>query len=290
MKKWILIGSIAIASVTTWMAFFIYSKATDGFNVRQITSSLSSEFFLETMGENSNINKIFNYPLYYLGKGAQSYVFESEDHKYVVKFFKHKHLRSLHWLEKLRLPSNWVKKVNIDRDERIRRIFSSVQLSYEKLSHESGVVCVHLNKKPFIARHITLVDKLGIPHPIYLDDFQFVIQKKAVPLKQILQTEHEDKEIRLKIDQVCQTTIDRMKRGVGDKDRAVVNNMAYLPEEKRILIVDLGQLYVSEECSDLLIQKELIARLADMSSWANTHAPHILPFINEKVQSITKIR
>lgn len=285
-KKISLIG-IGIGILTLCGALFLYERATDGFNFRQIASSLSSDFFLETKGDKKKIFSLFDKPFYYLGKGCQTYVFESEDRKYVIKFFKQKHLRSLNWLRKLPLSSSWVEEKILKRERRIRDIFSSCQIAYEKLGNESGVIFVHLNKEPCWGRHIVLKNKLGFPVIIYLDDFQFIIQKKGIPLSEILKYSKDEKELGKKIDQVCHLLTERMHLGISDRDPSVAKNMAFTCEENQPLFIDVGQFYLDVKKTEEEIRKELLSRLQDVSIWADKHAPHAVALIEKKMNQIS---
>src|SRR5437868_3279127 len=64
-------------------------KQTDGFSIYNISSNLSFREEWEIPQETTEAKIILAQPFYYLGKGAQSYVFESEDGNFVLKFFRH---------------------------------------------------------------------------------------------------------------------------------------------------------------------------------------------------------
>lgn len=110
---------------------------------------------------------ILDQPFYYLGKGVQFFVFESRDGNYVLKFVKH-HRTS---------PRFWFSSGKAER--RIDHIVQSCQLAYSHLKSETGLLAIHLTPDATENHMITLVDNLGIAHPINLNTTSYLLQKKG---------------------------------------------------------------------------------------------------------------
>ena len=139
------------------------------------------------------IRSLLNQPFHYLAKGSQSYVFASEDGRYVLKLFKdpRKHLRSWTWLGSnlLKKGPRWIWKT-LHSDKRAKkweRHLCSLHLA-AALASEAGLVYAHLEGTTHLQVPITLTDKIGISHTLSLDTVPLVIQKRAQPLEKYLHT------------------------------------------------------------------------------------------------------
>ncbi len=162
-------------------------------------------------------------------EGGQSYVFISEDETHVLKFFKDQPRPWLQW------PSYQAKK-----NKKLTRTLSGYALIYERCRYLSGIVFFH----PQISSSslpATLIDRLGISHPIDLKSYLFVLQKKAQPLKR-------------------PTTLNEKKQLLGDVNHLVNTlNQAHLQDhdprlhlnlgmsEGRLILIDPGRIV---QCND----------------------------------------
>jgi hypothetical protein len=275
-----------IAILIVWLGIYAYNQVTDGFSIRQMTSSLPScpqfEVSLSTE-KKAELQVLLDQKFYYLGKGCQFYVFESEDGKFVIKFLKHKHLRPFTWLNSIPMPEKWRAMSNAKiarRQERVERLFSSCKLAYEKMPHETGLLFIHLNRTPTLEKTINLFDKMGCKHAIDVDSYEYVIQYKAVTVKNVFSSVQE-KDISARVAQLVNLVLARCEKGIGDRDRSFVQNVAFAAEDDRAIFVDIGQFY--EE--PLLMQKEeqqkdLNRRLNNLHYWTGQHFPHLVPFVN----------
>src|SRR5205085_10468413 len=93
LKKWIyaLFAILIIFGLSR-----LYYRLTDDFRIANITYDLPFTPPWKvphlTLDEYKNLEKILSQTFSYIGKGAQCYAFKSEDGKFVLKFFKFKHL------------------------------------------------------------------------------------------------------------------------------------------------------------------------------------------------------
>lgn len=272
------------------LCLYCWDQCNDGFSIYQITSSIppSSEFEVElSMKKKETLQQVMNQSFRYIGKGCQSYVFESEDEKFVIKFFKHKHLRLYPTIGRLPMPAFLRKTMDAKRERRQQRIstlFTSCKIAYEELSEESGLVFVHLHRKPVLEMETRLIDKMGFKHWIWLDDHEFVIQKKGTLLSQVFRQESENKElIRERIQQLFHLILARCEKGIADLDPAFVQNVAYCLEENRAIFLDVGQFYKNLDIQNLENQKgDVERRLNEVCEWCRTHFPALAPLIDEE--------
>lgn len=269
-----------------------YTKLTDGFSLKEVTSSLefdpSRETFPPSEMLKQELNEAFLQPFKYVGKGCQFYAFESQDHKYILKFFKHKHLRPLQWIRTLPIPRFLLgyaeKKIN-KREERIAKLFSSCKLAYEELSIETGVVFLHLNRTPVISPRVTLYNKLGLKHQIDLNDYEFVLQQRGIPAKTMLKnlaSENDATKIQAKIHQLLDVVVLRCEKGIRDEDRAFVQNIAFLPDEERAIFVDIGQFVKDASIqSKEQLEADLHCRKEALRLWVKAHTPFLTKYLEE---------
>jgi hypothetical protein len=103
MKKQIFIFLVAVAAI--YGLGRLYYRLTDGFTIGNITATFAYHPEWETtplnVDEENFLEEALNQPYTYLAKGCQAYVFQSQDGKYVVKFFKYQRFRLKPWEEYL---------------------------------------------------------------------------------------------------------------------------------------------------------------------------------------------
>lgn len=161
-------------------------RQTEGFAVGRICASMPLPSDLE-MGPTepsklSLVTALLDQPFHYLSKGAQVYVFASEDGRYVIKFFRFDHLAPPPWTRWLRFP---LCGERIRLEKMVKRLtglykdFNSYRIALEAMPEETGVLYVHLNEQELRDVTLTLCDKLGIAHRLDASTMHFVVQKRA---------------------------------------------------------------------------------------------------------------
>ena len=271
--------------LVSWLGIYAYNQVTDGFSLRQMTSSLPTcpQFEVGLSPEKTAcLQAMLDQSFHYIGKGCQFYVFASEDNKFVIKFLKHKHLRPFTWLNSLPMPQKLrqLSDAKIERrKQRVERLFSSCKLAYEKMPEETGLLSIHLNRIPTLTKQIVLIDKLGCKHAIELDEYEYVIQKKAVLVQDVF-SHIEESEVVGKVQLLVDLVLSRCQKGICDRDRSFVQNVAFSPEEDKALFIDIGQFY---EDSDMFLEesqaKDLTKRLGNLRFWTERHFPQLAPHI-----------
>lgn len=284
---------VVLFILPTWGIIFAYNRLTDGFNMHQIESSLPQhpQFDITALSkeEKEKIEKILQQPFHYIAKGCQFYAFESEDGKTVIKFLKQKHLRPFVWLKKIPAPktlsSLFETKIQ-RRKERVENLFSSCKLAYEELKEESGLILIHLNRTPLFGKNMTLVDKLGLKHTFLIDEYEFVLQKKAVSVQQIFE-KIDPKEVPSKVYKLVDLVTSRCQKGIRDRDRSFVQNVAFCEDGESAVFVDIGQFYKDDAVSSEEEQKkDLQRRLSNLLDWTQRKFPHFVPIMETAIREI----
>lgn len=203
-------------------------KETDGFRIDKIHAGRAASIS-HTVSEQARVRKILNQPFTYLGKGAQCYVFESQDKNYVVKFFRAAESDPMRLFS--HLPFNSIKEKIAAREQKRMRDFASYELAYANLKEETGLVFVHLDTSSDLKKEILLVDKLNIQHKIASDRYAFVLQKRADLVKTAVKSwieQGEEKKAKDALANLVHLLSLRAKKGIYDADPNLTKNFGFV--------------------------------------------------------------
>jgi hypothetical protein len=244
---------------------FLYKfceKETDGFRISRLSTSCHFTMIADIPNE---VNAALNQKFHYLASGGQSWVFVSEDEKYVLKFFK-AHLRS--------------KKGKLERD------FKSCQLAYDNLKEECGLVYLHLNETTTL-KTVQVVDKLNIVHPIDLDKTDFLLQKKGVLLYEHLQKLMEEKDLtgaKEALSSLCHLIIKRSEKGIFDEDARIHCNLGFVGNQP--ILLDTGRLKWDEKRKNPEIYRKDLKKITlKLKIWLEQHYPELAFHLEKEVAS-----
>lgn len=261
-----------------FLLYLLCLSQTDGFSLRKIHSNLPYHPEWET--PSASIDHLLDQPFYYLSHGAQVYAFVSKDGQAVLKFYRHNRathpLKALHFL----LPpfvKNRMNQTIIKREAKRIKDFTSYKLAAEKLSHETGLLYAHLNKSQNLKKKLTLFDKIGVRHIIDLDQFEFLLQKKADLLyptldKWIAQGSYEKAEKSLLA--LLSLLRHRCDKGIFDKDPDLRTNFGFVDEIP--IQLDIGRFKEDAMEKDPEIQKAELIRITDqLCDWLDEKSPQL---------------
>jgi hypothetical protein len=163
-----------------FILFYVVSlfceKETEGFSIRRINAAPPLPF---TNHGNALVTKeILKQPFYYLARGGQSFVFVSEDQKYVIKFFKNS-------------PNAFVplKKIPHKKISKLIRDIEGYLLAFERIPEESGLIFLKLDTENAFDQTVNLVDKLGIQHQLPLQKTLLQYRKRGSLFTPTLRTQ-----------------------------------------------------------------------------------------------------
>ena len=231
--------------------------------------------------------QILNQPFFFLGNGAQCYAFESLDQKYVVKFFKHHHMRVNSWLNQIKLSPllhHYRLKLTGGGQERLDLIFGSCKISYELLKEETGLIYVHLNKTNNLQKKLTIVDKLHIAHTVDLDQIEFVVQKKAkmlYPTLKKLRNANDIETIKQHLDSLLAFFSKRLALGIADNDPIFHRNFGSI--DSKTVEIDQSSFFFSPSLKKPYAQKRaLYFETLKLKSWVKKHTPQAYDYLNDR--------
>src|SRR5579872_7167554 len=205
---------------------------TDAFTSTAIASYLPPCPEWHTEPPTSEVDAILNQKFHYLTSGGQSFVFISEDKKYVLKFFK---------LQRILFPS-LLHQTDSSRIKKVRRDFASYLMAWQELREETALVYLHLNRDLSFKRTITLVDKLHCQCQLNLEGIPFVLQKNVemlYPYLDQLLTSGKEKEAEEALCTLFALIIQRCQKGILDEDPALHKNVGFF--KGKPIILDAGR-------------------------------------------------
>lgn len=251
--------------------------------MRKISSQLtySPQWDSTRQADLDVICSILSQKFYYLGKGCQCYVFSSEDNQYVIKFFKFQHLTPPTFWQSLPLPpalSHSIEKSSLRRKKKLELLFTGCKLAYEVIPEETGVVFLHLNKTDFLHISTEIYDKLGLSHNVDLDNYEFIIQKKATPLRRALK-QLTSQEVLPVIDSLIKVLISRNQKRIIDHDLATIQNIGLIDGDGAI-ILDVGQLAEAEHPNS----EEIVERMKEIRQWIFHQYPEMLGKLEQHIE------
>jgi hypothetical protein len=281
---------LALISVLIYLGGRFYFYLTDGFSLYNIksTSSNNSAWDVPPLSAEDQkiVEKALDQNYYYLGKGCQTYAFVSADGEYVIKFFKHKHLRIDWWWKFIPLPSSFEdfrkQKIKLKR-AKLYTLFESAKLAYENLPEETGVIYLHLNKGKTPHSDVIIFDKMGFEHQVNLDKLEFILQKRAYPVYPTIDELVKKSDIPA-IQKVFRSLIEvlvlRSQKGIADRDPAMIQNLGLIDD--RALIIDIGQFDVDDTIKDPKVYSEDIRKRSwPFIKWLTKNHPELVPYLQQ---------
>ncbi|MBS0615293.1 MAG: hypothetical protein JSR58_01920 [Verrucomicrobia bacterium] len=218
-------------------AVWFNQRPSLNFSLSRISAELPYRAEWEVESSSFDMDSIFSQEFHYLASGSQSYAFESADGKYVIKFFKMKHLLWNFW-------DHFRPGVVERRTRNLDSIFGAYKLCYDHLREETGLVFLHLNSTQNLHRTITISDRLHRRHEVDLDRYAFLVQEKAELVFTRMDRLRKKGDIQgvLKArDAICDLVQKRIAKGFADRDKAVSHNFGFIGD--RPVQFDIGRLY-----------------------------------------------
>lgn len=194
-------------------------KATDGFAMAKVSTFLLDEP-IESVELPATTYK-------YLGKGGQSYIFESEDGRTVLKLFRSSRLNTLKLIHKV-FPMMEA-KIGA-QEELLKQTLKSYLIAEKYLKEETGLIGIHLTQKSNLTKPLILVDRMGIVHTLNPNDYPFVVQEKAILVKEkIAQLMESGKllEARNALAHLFALIETRQEKGIHDGDPNLMKNFGF---------------------------------------------------------------
>ena len=294
--KWpLFLTKLALFGGLFFLAFVFCNKQTDRFTVQAIRSHRPYHSEWEgrphSVDEAKEVSEALDLKYTYYGRGGQSFIFFSEGEKYVLKFFKQTVFSTPFYLDYLppffnryKVRKRWKKADKLQRD------FTSYRYAFDELQDLTGVLYVHLNPTEHLQKKAILVDKLHIEYPINLDEYNFVLQRKARFVYDRINeymAEEQIEDAHNAISQIMQLIVERSKRGFHDRDPNVRTNCGFIGD--KAIKIDVGR-FVESQSIKLRenYARELVRITIPFKKWIQQNHPSLILFFEDELKRHTQ--
>ncbi len=234
-------------------------------------------------------SEILNQPFTYLSYGGQSTVYESQDKKYVIKFFNPRTVIKENWFHQFaklrRLNSlKWITNTYFRQKLRLKKYFLRYELAFKDLKVETGLVYVHLDPSTALSKTIQLTDKEGNFHQFNLDSYPFVLQKKVEltmhHLDRLLQNGDVDG-AKESVKQIYELFLSRAQKGYTDRLQTLDKNYGFF--EGKAVQLDVGRIRKIPAIARDPIKE--VKRVINNITPSLAHYPELTPILEQCLSS-----
>lgn len=257
---------------------------TDGFRLDKLKSTLSNN--KEVYSDSNDIHKILDQEFKYLSKGCQTYVFESEDNNYVIKFVRFHRYKIPLWLTVLDFFDSYKTKRLYYKEKLLNDSLKSYQIANSYLKDETATIYVHLSRTDIFNKKITILDRFKRKYFIDLDSAGFIIQKKVKTFEEILsKNKHDPDELKKLTNSFLNTTFSIYQKGYINDDYNCVKNSGVLDD--RVIHSDLGSFLKKDEMKNKdVLTHEINRFMRYFKKWSDKNAPFLSEYVDEEVKKI----
>lgn len=269
----------------------LYHFVTDGFSLHRISHAAASpypynEIILFEPKAREEIDKALLQDFHYLDSGSQCFVFLSRDRKYVLKFFKH-HRWRLSLLERLWLSLPFCKEL---KEKKLNKKFNShvdtyksYCTSFEKFRKETGVLLIHLSTGGKEFPIVTIQDRIYRKYKIPLNNFTFLLQRRATPMNRYLAEHGGDREkIRRLIREYINLMEERANLGYLNKDPSFSRNFGVFNDS--LVEIDIGGCFHDPKKDIHYFYSEELSRIEEKLCAFFKKNPSLCKFIREEME------
>jgi len=272
---------------------FALSYLNDGFSLHKIQSEYADAPQWEIRNPpQEEVAALLDQHFYYIGKGSQCYVFESEDKQFILKFFRQDRYRLPKVTKLFTCPTflNDIQQKKREIKERKRdALFQSCKIAYEELKEETGLIYLHLNKSDDLPKVVVLHDKLKRAHSIKIGDYAFILQKHGehiFPYLTRLIKKGKKREAKEALDSLVVLLVSRLQKGIVDHDAVIHKNSGF--KNNQALFLDIGE-FEKQLCSNPY--KEIVSETHDLHLWLRRKDQELATYLEgaiEKSQTFDK--
>ncbi len=276
-----------VASLLTGTALY----RSDGFSPSHLVQIPQCSSYSYDSTSNPTIEKILQQKFRYLASGRQSFAFESEDGKWVLKIINQSRFYLSPIFLQFPLPSKihrWLEEKSQRREERVSAFFRSFLLAYTKLQKETALQYIHFSNEE--APLVSVTSPTKVPTKVDLSHCWFVLQRKGESFSERLQTTVSSPvKWSETLSSFFHLVMKRSKKGILDDDLNVMGNVAFLND--RAFLIDPGRIYESSKKMDRReVQNELRKSSKQLKQWIYKNQPEkILSFEEEYQKAVNSL-
>lgn len=262
-------------------------RETQGFRLSKVRSTLTHDPRWETTSNPpvESIKAPLSQPYYFLNSGGEAYAFVSEDGHYVLKLFKHHHMRPKSPLDFL-IPPPFKNRWRNRRIEKLETLFTSCKLAADLFREETALIYLHLNKTRDLNIKLKLFDPIGCRHKISLDALEFALQKRAAeayPTLTALVAAGEIEGAKRRVESLITLIETRCNAGLADHD-ARKRNFGFVGSNA--VEFDLGSFSYNRELKTSAGKKKvLMLESLRLRSWLKKNHPELVEVLDDAVSN-----
>lgn len=270
---------------------WLYEEVTGDFNVENISFELPVAYnsSADSFGEVSR--KVLDQEFAYLGKGRQTYVFASEDGRYVLKFFQFKRLKPSPVAQlgiDLPVIGSYFVKQEDKRQRRLEKLFSGYCLADLIDRENSGIILTHLTETENLFKKIKVADWFGLVHEIDLDKVAFALQMRGRAAREVISQLLDAGQVSVaveKFEKLIEMYRSEYALGLIDQDHNIMHNCGFVGGKP--IRMDVGQLSYDLTVKDPHIYKQDLDKIIyqRISGWLQRHYPRFKKTIIEKLSA-----
>lgn len=281
-----------------WGAKTAYFALTDGFTLANISSdhpdNARLEIFPLAFEQEKQVKDALSQQFTYLAKGNHSYVFESQDGQYVIKFLqfqKYRHHPLISWLPLPASLNDYLQKRTAHKEAKRDLLLKSWKIAFTQLKEESQLIYVHLNRDKPLNMMLKVYNKCGIPYQIDLSQHVFMLQRKVEMLKptmdHLLSIDNLPAAKKL-LDGMLEMYQKEYQLGLYEEDRYILRNTGVVGAMPMHLDVDRFREdpAISQnrpwQMQQLLWKTELLGR------WLNEYSPELADHLSARLASLNE--
>lgn len=236
-----------------------------------------------------NLDSILNQDFHFLSKGRHTFVFKSTDDKHVIKFFRfHRYKMPVFFqiFQSISFIGKYKEKLRKELDESYAETMKSYQLAYTKLANETAAIFIHLPGNGGYLKTIFIVDKFKVKRMLYLDDYGFIIQRKAKSFsKELFRIKNDEKAVEDLLISFFSNLDSIYKKNIINNDRHVLNNLGVI--EGKVIEMDTGRFCLNPEIAKKdILEKEAKNYIVYLKKWLSKNIPRALPVLDRQLSKL----
>ncbi|MBI3508979.1 MAG: hypothetical protein HY069_05045 [Chlamydiia bacterium] len=237
-----------------------YRELSKGFRLDKLVTPWAHGF-LDPLTKASE--QLVAQDFFYLSQGTQSYVFVSQDGKYVLKLFRFEGSANPLYCfirEKIRQ-----KPLRMNAKEKEKRLYTACEIAGQYARQESALIALHTAKTDHIWPRVCLHLPLGRTLWLDLNHASFAIQEKAERIFDSLKTTADPDVMKRKLSSLHDLFKSRASKHLVNLDPNLHRNFGFVGE--RAIEMDMGAYIFSEN------RQADYDRSSQVATWLAKHAP-----------------
>lgn len=283
-KKALLLAAFTLSAIG--VARFCH-HATKGFRLSKVQNNLMPDASASktSVEQRELLTALANQKFHYFSRGLQSFVFLSEDGTTILKLFNNRYQSNISLysvLSHLPLMGKWAAEKRDYFQTKLGKTFDSYEIAFNEMQDKTGLLYIHLAPTTDLPPQVTIIDPLGISHPVNLNETGFLIQKKAdlvYPTLQSLIAAHKFEEAKEALSSLVSLFFWKWRHALSDNDPLIRTNYGYI--DGKAIQIDVGPL--SHGGAPLDQKQEIEKITASLKFWLTQNAPDLVPFLDQEL-------